>query len=285
MSIQLKTILLATKLLNIKKPFTLTGDNLIKEVTKKQKKPATPKASQFKNYKRKQIQINNQTNYKFEKKSDHLIVYLPGGGFVLPITSMHWDYLNQLSQQVQADFLVLNYPLAPAHKVDEVMSFIHKALSLEMKNYSKITLMGDSAGGNTVLAYAQSDYNEGKRIQDVIALSPFVDFTLSNPEIKEVEKRDTIVATPALKEIGEWYRGEHSLDNPILSPINADFTGLNVLIISGTRDITNPDTRLLADKNQQINYLEEVDMPHVYMIFDIPEAQKAKKIIIDTFTN
>lgn len=121
MSFQLRIILLATRLLNVKKIFTLTGENLKKEVAKRQKKISTPKNLQFKGFKKEVIEIKGIPNYLFSKDSRKLLVYLAGGGFVLPISGLHWDYLDMITKETDTDLLVLNYPLAPAHNVDDVM--------------------------------------------------------------------------------------------------------------------------------------------------------------------
>lgn len=141
--------------------------------------------------------------------------------------------------------------------------------------------MGDSAGGNIVLGYSQSSYNKDKMIKNIIALSPFVDFSLKNKAINTVAQQDTIVSPIALKEIGEQYRGNHEITNPLISPINGNYNDLNVLIISGTRDITNPDTQLLAERNSTVKYIQQKNMPHIFMLYMIPESEKPNQIIID----
>ncbi|MGF2941843.1 alpha/beta hydrolase fold domain-containing protein [Enterococcus xiangfangensis] len=282
MSIQLNMILLATRLLNVKKVFTLSGDSLKKEAAKRQTKIAVPKNTQFTGFKKTSIEVEGTTNYLFSKGSKKILIYLAGGGFILPISGLHWDYLDMLTKEMETDLLVLNYPLTPKSNVDDVMRYIDLAISSHLNTYETITLMGDSAGGNISLGYSQSVYNKEKKVKNIIALSPFVDFSLENEEITVVAKRDTIVSPIALKDVGEWYKGTHLITDPIVSPINGDYKDLNVLMISGTRDITNPDTKLLAEKNPSINYIQVENMPHIFMLYMIPESEKANQLIIDT---
>ncbi|MDT2613305.1 alpha/beta hydrolase [Enterococcus dongliensis] len=205
-------------------------------------------------------------NYLFSKDSRKLLVYLAGGGFVLPISGLHWDYLDMITKETDTDLLVLNYPLAPAHNVDDVMQFVNSAILRYQDLYDTVTLMGDSAGGNIVLGYSQSSYNKDKMIKNIIALSPFVDFSLKNK---------------AINTVAQQYRGNHEITNPLISPINGNYNDLNVLIISGTRDITNPDTQLLAERNSTVKYIQQKNMPHIFMLYMIPESEKPNQIIID----
>lgn len=285
MSFQLNLIIGVTKLLNVKKIFTLSGTELKKQINKKQKKVATPKKNHFINYKKDIFIVDGIKNYKFKKGCKNLVIYLPGGGFILPISGLHWDYLDMLSQESESDFLVINYPLTPKHNVVDIMTFINKIIKEHCSDYSKVTLIGDSAGGNIALSYSQSDYNEDRYINNIIALSPLVDFSLTNSKIKEVEKYDTIVSYFALKDIQKWYKGDYKISDPIISPINGDYSGLNVIVISGTRDITNPDCKLFSINNPNINYLEKENLPHNFMLFMIPEAKDINKHIINILNN
>ncbi|EPH93600.1 hypothetical protein D920_03048 [Enterococcus faecalis 13-SD-W-01] len=281
MSVQLQLIIGATKLLNVKKIFTLKGQRFLDAIEKKQKKIAAPLEKQFKGYKKEVIEKQGIKSYLFSQKRKELIVYLAGGGFVLPISSLHWEYLDFLSASVQKDFFVLNYPLVPAAMVEELMLYIQELLEPMLDNYESITLMGDSAGGNIALSYIQSSYNKEKRIKTAVALSPLVDFSMSNPEIKETAKRDTIVSPIALPEIRQMYAPDKSLTDPLISPMYGDFSMFDIIVLSGTRDITNPDTKKMAEMNPNIIYIEKKELPHVFMLYQmLPEAQEVNAQLI-----
>lgn len=284
MSIQLTIILAVTKLLNVKKIFTLNGDKLVTSLTKKQAKSDLPKQTQFSGSQQITSTINTHVLYGFETTaSDTVVLYLPGGGFVLPITSLHWEYLDGLYQKMPMNLYVGLYPLAPTGNVNDVMDFINQALAFIHKKHptKKIILMGDSAGGAVSLSFSQSDYETTHLIGGIVAISPIVDLTLTNPQIPLVEKKDTIVATSALYDIREWYRGSHTLIDPLISPIYGEYSNQEILIISGTRDITNPDTHLFAEKFSAIQFIEENGLPHVYPLFGLPESLPANKTILD----
>ncbi|EUJ53169.1 alpha/beta hydrolase fold domain-containing protein [Listeria fleischmannii] len=63
------------------------------------------------------------------KKTSQTIIYLAGGGFVLPITSLHYEFIAQIVEETGARLVVPNYPLAPYYHVDDVMAFFKGSLS------------------------------------------------------------------------------------------------------------------------------------------------------------
>ncbi|MBM5696250.1 alpha/beta hydrolase [Listeria seeligeri] len=278
MSLQLKIIIAVTKLINVKKIFTLEGQALQNEVLKKQKKIEKPKNNSFQGFEKAVLMVNDHKLYKFSKVTNKkALLYLPGGGFVLPISGLHWDYLSDLSQHVDADIFVGIYPLAPIFNADDVFAFIRESVrKMKAMGYQEITIMGDSAGGNIALAVVQLAEIK-KAIDKVIAISPLVDFALTNPVIIDVEKKDTIVATKALNEIRSWYASNYLVDSPLISPIYGDFDDIKVFMVSGTRDVTNPDTNRMAQMHGEIDYLEFSGLPHVFALYPIPEAGVVNK--------
>lgn len=278
MSIQLKLIIAVTNLINVKKIFTLEGQALRNEIAKKQKKIEKPKKNSFQGYEKEVLQVNDHGLYRFSKIANkNALLYLPGGGFVLPISGLHWDYLSDLSEHVDVDIFVGIYPLAPEFNVGDVLAFVEGSIAtMKAMGYEEITIMGDSAGGNIALAAVQLDEIK-QHVDKVVAISPLVDFALTNPVIVEVEKKDTIVATKALNEIRAWYAGDYLVDSPLISPINGEFDDVKVLMVSGTRDVTNPDTNRMARMYGEIEYLEFPGLPHVFALYPIPEAREVNE--------
>jgi acetyl esterase/lipase len=56
-------------------------------------------------------------------------------------------------------------------------------------------------------------------------------------------------------------------------------------VFSGTRDILNPDTRLLVDKavaaGVDVDYHEEQGLVHVYPLTPTPEGRAARALLIE----
>ncbi len=82
--------------------------------------------------------------------------------------------------------------------------------------------------------------------------------------------------------ITAWYVGEHPIDDPLLSPLMADPTGLPPLLIqAATGDPIAPDARELADRAEQHGVPVELELypvdTHIFQLFwsFLPEAQEA----------
>ncbi|KMT61408.1 alpha/beta hydrolase fold domain-containing protein [Paenilisteria newyorkensis] len=286
-SIQLKMIQTIAKVGKINKLWYLKGSALKTTIAKKQSKIALPSKKLRESCAVTSHQIEGFDLYEVSPKSDakNLIIYLAGGGFVLPISSLHWDFIQLLVDETNSKVIVPLYPLAPNHNVDTVMQYLTTIYknSTQQQQPETITIMGDSAGGNLALAFSIYLKTLGlPQPKQVIAISPVVDLTFSNPDIAAIEAKDYIVGTPALKEIGEWYRGTHTLQSPIISPLFGDFTHTAPRVIfSSTGDLTNPDTRLFAEKNKEnTTYYEYPYYPHIFPIYPIPEGEDARRKII-----
>jgi acetyl esterase/lipase len=87
--------------------------------------------------------------------------------------------------------------------------------------------MGDSAGGGFALALAQALLEkELPQPGNIILISPWLDITMTNPEIPAFEEKDPMLAVYGLAEIGKVYAGNTDPGHYMLSPINGPVVGL-----------------------------------------------------------
>ena len=105
----------------------------------------------------------------------------------------------------------------------------------------------------------------------IILISPWLDVRLNNPEIDEVQKRDTDLNKETLKLAGISYAGRDGIDSYLVNPVDGDLSKLeNVTILTGTEDILNPDVHVLEEKAKQIGKeitIKEYDgAKHIWII-------------------
>lgn len=280
-SMMLRAIETVTKVANVRKMWDTEGEALRKSILKKQQKVALPTKLE-KKYAVSKYEVGEHSFFEITpaKKTSQTIIYLAGGGFVLPITSLHYEFIAQIVEETGARLVVPNYPLAPYYHVDDVMAFL-KGVYLKYAD-GHVSLVGDSAGGAIAMSFIQFLKQEKLTLpQKVVGISPFMNFCLDNPAIYEVEKRDNVVGTTALREIRSWYANGRDYTDSLVSPFFGDYTGiLEILLVSSTRDITNPDTHLFAEKGlPNMTYYEAGELPHIYPLFEIPEAAEARELI------
>jgi epsilon-lactone hydrolase len=221
------------------------------------------------------------------------ILFLHGGAYVFDLIKEHWGIVGRLLSELGCSISVPLYPLAPEHSCSEMYDWLISFYEEQISRYpaENLTLMGDSAGGGLSLGVSQVLKARGLPLpKRIVLLSPWLDVTMSHPEIPEIEPYDLILGTEGLKEAGRMFAGALPLSHPCVSPINGDMKGLPpISLFIGTHDILFPDCKRLRDLAERegvpIDYHEYPEMLHVWVAVDMPESRDAfammKKDLLD----
>ena len=215
-------------------------------------------------------------------KNNGTILYLHGGAYLRRAAKQHWDFVYSLVYEYGYQVVFPDYPVAPEKSYRDVFEMTAELYHLlaEKSVPGNIILMGDSAGAGLALAFAQKLRDEqGQKPKHIVLLSPWLDVSMSNPEIPDAENKDPFLMARGLKAAGEAYAKGISTKNPLVSPIYGDLHNLGQLtLFTGTYDLLNPDARKLKGLCDQqgikINYFEYPKMIHDWMIFGFPESKK-----------
>ena len=217
------------------------------------------------------------------------LFYLHGGAYVGEILPQQWEFIAQLAARTHSEVMVPIYPLAPEHKVEEVLSFTRKAYkTLEAQvNDQRIHVVGDSAGAGLALALAQAEIADAGSFsaRQLVLVSPWVDVTMDNPEITALEEADPWLTRVGLIEAGKCYAGDVDVRDPRVSPTFGKLEGLpKTHVLIGTRDILLPDAKVFADKlsaaGVEFSYRQYPDMFHCWVMLDMPETRRTREEII-----
>ena len=212
-----------------------------------------------------------------EEKIDKYIIYFHGGSYVGEMSDDHWNFVQNLAKDTSCTIVVPDYPLAPKYTYEDVFNMaipLYKE-AIDRTSPDKVILMGDSAGGGIALALEEKLGEENVELPDkVILISPWLDTSMSNPEIDEVQKLDKDLNKEALKIAGIAYAGKDGKDSYLVNPINGPLKKLkNVTIYTGTYDILNPDVHILEEKakeqNVDIEVKEYEGKGHIWIVRDI----------------
>lgn len=218
------------------------------------------------------------------------LLYLHGGAYIQDITTEHWKFIEWLVQGLNCTAIVPIYPLAPHKQAIEVVPDILTLYEQVVAETDPelVTLMGDSAGGGMALAVAELAQLFGiPRAKDIILISPWLDISLSDPAIAELEQEDPWLTVSGLLAAGKAYCGELDVRNALVSPLYGDLTGLGrITVITGTCDILNADARRLRERatqdNLDLQFLEYDGLFHVFPLATIPEGLAARRQIVNT---
>lgn len=216
------------------------------------------------------------------------ILYLHGGGFVMSITQPHWEFVGKIADLLDATVTVPTYPLAPEHSIDDTLAMVMPLYERLVSPYpGRLTIMGDSGGGNLALVVAMQARDAGYPLpSQIVLVSPGLDFSFSNPAQVAIDKRDPILSLRGMKKLGQMRAGRYDIRDPKISPLFGNLRGLPPMaVLTGTRDITNPDAHVLRAKLTELGappvFFEYPEMMHVWPLFPVPEAERAQRQIAD----
>jgi epsilon-lactone hydrolase len=208
------------------------------------------------------------------------VLYLHGGGYMLGSAYGYRSLVAALVNASGAAALVPDYRLAPEHPFPAP---VHDALAAyrwlaERRDPSEILLAGDSSAAGLVLALLQRLRTSHEQMPaGAVLLCPVVDLSggmlVPGPETHPLD---------VMRQNVEAYLAGHPLRDPLISPLDADLSGLPPLLIQcGEDDRARPEAEALADRARQhgvyvrlSRYPTEVHVFQVFWSF-LPQAQQA----------
>lgn len=229
------------------------------------------------------------------KNNEKTILYFHGGAYVAEASDAHWDFFKKLVKDTGVTVIMPDYPLTPKYTYKDVLNMIEPVYkeTITKVGSKNLIVMGDSAGGGMALGLIEKlSINGVDQPSKTILISPWLDTTMSNTKIEEVQKNDKDLNKEKLALAGISY-SRNLVDNEeyFVNPINGDLSKLkNIIIYTGTYDILNPDCYLLKTKAKEneanIEIKEFETAPHIWIIVNDDElAKKAYNELINDINN
>ncbi len=222
-----------------------------------------------------------------EVEVEKTILFLHGGGFAKNFQKYHWKFVQRLSRELKARIYAPDYPLIPESNYKEVHSFVLEVYSHinSIESIDQLYVIGDSCGATIALntSHRLKEIGVGQP-KEFILLSPWLDLSLTNPQIDIVNDTDPVLDIEVLQKLGNQFAAELDTNDPMVSPIYADLRRVApITILIGTRDIMLADCKkfkgLLASQPVVFTYREFEGMFHTWMYFDFPEGKAAFEMI------
>ncbi len=222
--------------------------------------------------------------------NDHspVILYIHGGGFVLPQTSFHRSMLAQMTSEVKGRTFAVDYRLAPEHPfpagLDDCLAAYQYLLDKGISP-QRITVMGDSAGGNLTLGLLIALRDQNMPLPQLgICISAPTDFTDENPAHNVI---DDLLHPRAISRFAVSYVVDEDVRNPLISPLFADLHGLPPLILyAGGQEALSTDSVRFAEAAEaagvDVTLRVYPRMWHVWQLQpELPQAQQSLAEIAD----
>ena len=222
-----------------------------------------------------------------ESKSEAVLMYLHGGGYVMGTVEMYHDMTTRLAKAGKVRVLSVDYRLAPENKYPAALEDsvkVYKWLLSQGYRAEDIIIGGDSAGGGLTLATLLKIRSLGLKMPAAaVCISPWTDLALIGKSIDAKAEDDPILSRNLLKYFTDCYVGEEGdRCNPFVSPFYADLSGLPpLLIMVGEREILLDDAIIFSQKAEyygvKTTMVVAQGMTHIWSFFApvIPEGEQA----------
>jgi monoterpene epsilon-lactone hydrolase len=211
------------------------------------------------------------------------VMHLHGGGFAMGSAYGYRALAGALTLSTGAGVLVPDYRLAPEHPFPAALEDARSAYLWLLEQdipAAEIIVSGDSAGGGLVMSLLLLLRDQGMPLPGgAVLLCPgldlaaFLDGTSLWVADEDVEKMSRILS---------WYVRDHPVDDPLISPLKAELSGLPPLLIqAATGDLIAPESRRLAQRAKEygvevVAELYPVDTHNFHLFWSfLPEAQEA----------
>ena len=223
-----------------------------------------------------------------DERREGVILYLHGGGFTCGGMEYAKGVGTSLAIWTGAKIFCAAYRLAPEHPYPAALEDAAEAYRyLLSKGYTPehILLCGESAGGGLCYSLCLKLQQEGIGLPaGILAISPWVDLTLSGDSYGFNEKKDPSMSQEALAFFAKNYTD--APQDPMVSPLFADLTGMPpTLIFAGGDEILLSDAQQLHATLQKASCESDLvvspDRWHGYILYGLEEDQKELGIISD----
>jgi acetyl esterase/lipase len=217
---------------------------------------------------------------------DLTVLYFHGGGFVMGSPATYRGVSCALAREAGCEVVVPRYRLAPEQPYPAALEDARRAYEWTLARGvapRHLVVAGDQAGAWLAFALLLALRDACAAMPAAcVALSPFVDLTLSAPSIVENAGSDPAGIPDALRRCVDAFAPRGDRGSPALSPLFADLKGLPPsLIQASTIELLRDDARRMAAALKQhgvaVTLSEWNKVPSMWHIFaaGLPEARHA----------
>lgn len=226
-------------------------------------------------------------NGTFDKSKNNLLLYIHGGSYIEEAIDYQIKFAMKVAKKTNSTLVMPIYPLAPNGNYKTMYEKIYPLYKFLQDKGRKINFLGDSAGGGFILSFSMYLKNkQNSQPDNIIMMSPWVDISMSNPELEESEKKDPMSGIAGNQYAGKLWADDLDIKNFLVSPIYGEFNNLGkITIITGGKDILRPDciklSQILDNNKIEHNYIEYKGQGHDFGTYPTKEGN----MVIDDIAN
>ncbi|MGI3171047.1 alpha/beta hydrolase fold domain-containing protein [Pseudooceanicola sp. C21-150M6] len=163
------------------------------------------------------------------------MIYMHGGAWIQGSPETHWDITARIAAWSGLTVISVDYDLAPEspypaafNQCCGVLDWALREAGMLNIDPARISVGGDSAGGNLAAALAIRARDIGVKLRAQLLITPLCDFDRTRPSCQE-NAEGPLLKLAALRQAEEWYCPDEALraSDPSLAPLVAkDHAGL-----------------------------------------------------------
>ena len=212
------------------------------------------------------------------------VLYLHGGGYIMGSAFGYRPLIGALAMASRSTVLAPDYRLAPEHPFPAGLDDATRAYRWMLERGTppeRVVLAGDSAGAGLAMSLLIHLKREGLELPGgALLFCPFVDLSGSTLRVQDAEAA-AFMLDQAMTYVAS-YLGDHPLDDPVVSPLSADLSGLPPLLIqAATGDPQREDAHQLTQRARSHGVDAHLELysveTHAFQTFwsFLPEAMEA----------
>jgi epsilon-lactone hydrolase len=214
------------------------------------------------------------------------VLYLHGGGYMLGSAFGYRHLTGALAVAAGTCVLVPEYRLAPENPFPAALEDARRAYAWMLDQGvepREVTVAGDSAAAGLAMSLLLTLREQELPLPGgALMLCPGVDLTGSTIEREPSGGPVTEATLERLRQTTDAYLAGHPIDDPVVSPLTADLSGLPPMLVqAATGDWVVEDARRLADRARRHGVDARLELypveTHVFQFFwsFLPEAADA----------
>lgn len=204
------------------------------------------------------------------------LFHLHGGGFAVGSARGSVGLASNLARKTGMRAVSVEYRLAPEAPYPAALHDVtaaYRALLEHVGGADRVIVTGESAGGNLAIELLIAGKGEALPMPVAAVLfSPMTDLTVTGDSFASKAHLDPNISAQAIRTRVAEYLGATNPEDPFVSPIFADLTGLPPLLIqAGSHEVLLDDATRLAVKAAADDVAVILDItpgvPHVFQAF------------------
>ena len=187
-------------------------------------------------------------------KPGEAILHIHGGWFNWGSAQAFRHLVGHIAARTGVAAFVPDYRLAPEHPFPAAPEDVRATyFGLVERGYSKIAVVGDSAGGNLALGLlvclSANSSSSTVAPAGAVVLSPVTDLSLTEASWETRASADPYFTHPQAVELVRSYLNGHDAGDPFASPLLADLAGLPpVRVLVGEDEVLLDDSRRFVER-------------------------------------